>query len=108
MKLTALSNYGSKTNEISTFVTIDQIKETMNSINWKDFHQVILEKNNSDYLEVSGNITDDGLSVMYQEKGKQYFIANPPTTVAQMIIILLSYHSGDEKFKVYNLFQPIE
>ena len=81
MKLKVLSNYGSKEKVISESATADQIIETMISIDWKVFHQVILGKENGDWLEVGGNLKSDGLSVTYEEYGKQYFIVKPPISV---------------------------
>lgn len=105
MKLTVLSNYGSKEKVISENATADQIIETMLSIDWKVFHQVILGKDNDDWLEVGGNLKSDGLSVTYEEMGQQYFIVKPPVSVDQMTKILLSYHAGDGIFKQENKFE---
>lgn len=105
MKLTVLSNYGSREKVISENATADQISETMLLIDWKVFHQVILSKDNGDWLEVGGNLKSDGLSVTYEEYGKQYFIVKPPDSVDQMTKILLSYHTGDGMFKQENKFE---
>lgn len=105
MKLTVLSNYGSQTSLVSNVVTIDQIKETMQSINWDNFHQVILEQSNGNYIEVSGNLASDGLSVMYQEGRKQFFTSTPPSTVEAMTTILLSYYAGDGNYKTRYVFE---
>ncbi len=105
MKLTIIENYGSRVKEISQNANIHEITNTMNSINWKNFHEVVLTIDKNNWIDVSGNLTDDGLSVVYAEDKTQYIIVDPPTTVEQMIAILLSYHAGDGRFKRENKFE---
>ena len=105
MKITVFSNYGSEKKVVSDSATVDQVIETMNSLNWNKFLQVTLEKINGDWIEVSGNLKEDGLSVMYEENGKQYIIDEPPISVDQMTKILLSYLAGDGMFKIENKFE---
>ncbi len=104
MKLTVLSDYGAEENTISEDATAEEIVQAVESLNWADFHQVVLEKSNGDWIDVGGNLGDDGLSVMYEEGGEQHVIVTPPTTVDQMKTILLSYLAGDGKFKTENKF----
>jgi hypothetical protein len=99
MKLTVISNYGAEEKIISDQTSAEQIEATMKEIDWKLFHQVVLTKVSSDYLEVGGNTADDGLSVMYQENNHQYFIVDPPEKVEQMLSILISYLAGDDQYK---------
>jgi len=99
MKLWTLSSYGEKEKTISENATNDDIDRIMNSLNWNEFHQVILEKKNGDFIEVSGNLGEDGLSVLYQEGENQKVIVIPPTTISEMIYFLKSYMSGNEEFK---------
>lgn len=77
----------------------------MSALNWVDFHQVVLEQNNGDWLEVGGNLADDGLSAMYEEDGQQYVIDQAPTSVDHMMAILLSYQARDGKFRTDNKFE---
>ena len=104
MKLTVIENYGSRVKEISQYATVREITDTMNSINWKDFHQVVLTNDENNWVEVGGNITDDGLSVVYAEDKVQYIIVDPPTTVERMTKILLSYFAGDGRFNPHCSF----
>jgi len=105
MKLTVFSNYGSDKKVISDSATVDQITETMSSLNWNEFLQVTLEQNNGDWIEVGGNLKEDGLSAMYEENGKQYVINRPPISIEHMTTILLSYHACDGMFKIENKFE---
>ena len=71
-ELMLLSNYGAEEKIISDSTTIKQIKNTMNELDWNNFHQVILSTDNSNWIEVGGNLNEDGLSSMYEENGKQF------------------------------------
>lgn len=105
MELTVLSNYGAEEKIISDNTTIEQIRETMKELDWNDFHQVVLSIDNSNWIEVGGNLNEDGLSSMYEENGKQFVINKPPSSVEHMTEILISYFNGDGKFKKENKFE---
>lgn len=104
MKLTVLSDYGSKEKIVSEQATSNQIIQTITGIDWHAFHQVILHKDNGDWMEVSGSLGDDGLSSMYEEDGVQYVINRPPSSIKHMTTILMSYLSGDQKYKINNTY----
>jgi hypothetical protein len=104
-ELMLLSNYGAEEKIISDSTTIKQIKNTMNKLDWNNFHQVILSTDNSNWIEVGGNLNEDGLSSMYEENGKQFIINEPPSSVEHMTKILISYFNGDGKYKKENKFE---
>ncbi len=105
MELMILSNYGAEEKIISDSTTVEQIKNTMKGLNWNNFHQVILSADNSNWIEVGGNLNEDGLSSMYEENGQQFIINKPPASIEHMTDILLSYFYGDGKFKRENKFE---
>ncbi|WP_452599165.1 hypothetical protein [Pontimicrobium sp. MEBiC01747] len=105
MELMLLSNYGAEEKIISDSTTIKQIENTMNKLDWNNFHQVILSTDNSNWIEVGGNLNEDGLSSMYEENGKQFIINKPPLSVEHMTKILISYFNGDGKYKKENMFE---
>jgi len=105
MELMLLSNYGAEEKKISDSTTIEQIKSTMNELDWNNFHQVILSSDNTNWIEVGGNLNEDGLSSMYEEDGKQFIINEPPSSVEHMTEILISYFNGDGKYKKENKFE---
>lgn len=105
MKLNVYAGFGASKKVITESVTTDQIVQTMNSIDWNNFHQVVLEMNNDNWIEVGGSLKEDGLSVVHAENGQQKIIINPPASVDQMIRILVSYYSGDGLFLIENKFQ---
>lgn len=105
MELMVLSNYGAEEKIISDSTSLAQIKQTMKEIDWNTFNQVILSTDNSNWIEVGGNLNEDGLSSMYEENGKQFIINEPPSSVEHMTEILISYFNGDGKFKKENKFE---
>jgi hypothetical protein len=64
----------------------------------------VLSVNNNNWIEVGGNLNEDGLSSMYEENGKQYVISEPSSSVKDMTEILISYFNRDGKFKIENRF----
>lgn len=98
MKLLVLSDYGSVEFLKIENPTESDIIQTMNSIDWNLFHQVILSKNDYDWVEVGGNVTEDGLSAMYEKNNEQFVIDDAPSSKEQMIEILISYFKNDEIF----------
>lgn len=102
MKLLVLSDYGSREYLKKKNPSESDILETMNSIDWNLFHQVVLSKNNYDWIEVGGNLKEDGLSVMYEKNNEQFVINKAPSSINQLTEILLSYFNNDGKFnKIY-------
>ena len=105
MELIVISDFGTKEELISKEADTQMVAKTMGSLDWYKFHQVLLEKENKDYIEVGGSLDPgDGLSVLYQENGNQHVIRIPPATVAEMTEILKSYLLGDGKWKTLNLW----
>ena len=99
IELLVLSDYGAKEKIISRNTSAIEIKNTMASINWDLFHQVILSRSEKNWIEVGGNLNEDGLSCVYEENDEVFVINNPPTSVKQMTEILISYFNDDNKFK---------
>lgn len=99
MELLVLSNYGSRENLKMKNPSESDILETINSIDWNLFHQIRLSKNEYDWIEIGGNLKEDGLSAMYEKNNEQFVIDKPPTSINQLTEILLSYFNNDGKFK---------
>ena len=98
MELLVLSDYGSRENLKKKNPSESDILETMNSIDWNLFHQVCLSKNDYDWIEVGGNLKEDGLSAMYEKNNEQFVIDKAPSSINQLTEILLSYFNNDGKF----------
>lgn len=107
MELVVISNYGVNIKIISKDTTVEQIIQVMNSIDWNNFHQVILSEKNGDWIEVGGNLSEDGLSSSYfkEENDYEFIIVDPPRDIEHMTQILVSYFNKDDKFKNDNYFK---
>ena len=100
MRLRVLSNYGETERVVTDQATAEAVESTMSSLDWQGFHQVVLERPNGDWMEVGGSLDpSDGLSVMYEENGRQFVIKVPPTTVGEMTAMLTGYLSNTEEWK---------
>ena len=97
MKLWALSNYGETEQLISNRANEALIKSSINSLNWKEFHQVILEKSSGDFIEVGGSLGEDGLSAIYQKDEEQFVIISKPKSVEELTSILVLYFKDHEE-----------
>lgn len=96
LKLVVAYNYGQNLKTISEKATEEEIKNTMESINWYEFHivQLVDEKENS--LHVSGSLVEDGLSSGYVTTDNHILKASPPTSVEEMTEILIEFVKGEE------------
>ena len=99
LKLLVSYDYGQVEKTISENVTVEIIKETMNSINWNEFHIVQLEDKNADgykVLDVGGSLGNDGLASGLMTDDDHFLLAKPLETVDQMTEILLDYLKGED------------
>lgn len=102
LKLTISYDYGEITKTISEKATAEIIKSTMKSINWKEFHIVQLEDENSDEykaLHVSGSLGDDGLASGFVTDDDHKLLEKPLETVDQMTEILLDFLKGESVWR---------
>lgn len=100
MRLEVFSDYGRETAVVTDQATPGVIRDTMQSLDWQVFHQVLLSKPNGDWLEVGGSLNpDEGLSVTWEEAGVQGVIAQPPASVAEMTDALLLFLAGKDGWK---------
>lgn len=104
MELDVLSQFGTEEVVSRKITSIKEIQDTMNSLDWSKFHFVQLSKSKFDWIVVSGNLNEDGLSCFYEKNYEQFVIAEPPISVNQMTEILVSYFQDDGKYKNENKF----
>ena len=77
------------------------INEMINSLDWQQLNSITLMVDESNWLSVSGNISDDGLAVVCQENGNIRVSDIAPENVEELIIILQSYLKGGQQFKKF-------
>ena len=100
MRLRVISDYGEIERIVAEEATPEIVKNTMRSLDLQGFHQVVLDRPNGDWMEVGGSLDPgDGLSVMYEENGKQFVIKVPPTGIDEMTAMLLGYMSSTDDWK---------
>ena len=99
MELTVVYGYGESTELISNHSTEQQIKDLMNRLDWSQFTNVLLSIDDVNWISVGGSLGEDGLSIIYSERGEQFVSDIPPDSVEQMTKVLLSYLNQDDQFK---------
>jgi hypothetical protein len=100
MKLRVISDYGATEHVAAELATAELVRETMESIDWHSFHQVVLEQTNGDWIEAGGSLDpSNGFSLMYEEGGREFVVGTPPDTVNEMTVALLRYLSGGAEWK---------
>ena len=97
MELLVLSDYGSKENLKKENPSESDILNIMNSIDWNQFHQVCLIKNDYHWIEVGGNLKEDGLSAIYGKNNDQFVIDKAPTSINQLTDILLCFLNNKDQ-----------
>jgi hypothetical protein len=99
IELLVLSDFGSKEEVIKTNVSLQEIQNVMDGINWEHFHQVVLSRSDYDWIEVGGNLKEDGLACIFEKDGEQFVIDEAPTSVREITEILISYFYNDGEFQ---------
>ena len=99
MKLFVTKGWTGEQELISEEPTEQDISKLLNSLDWQDFNSVQLQQDKKNFLNVSGNISPDGLSIFFEEHGTQYVSKDAPETISQLEKTLKLYFRGDMRFK---------
>lgn len=97
MRLSWIGNFGETEKVISEKATLTDIVALMDSLDWMEFHQVVLERDSGNWIEVGGSLNTHGLSVVISHYGVPSIIANAPASVGEMKRILTLYFQGDKR-----------
>ena len=100
MNLIVYSEFGSNEKVNLIDISIQDITKTMNNIDWKLFHQVIIYRNNYNWIEVGGYLWEGKFSCIYFENNSEYIMEDPPTSSKELTGILISYFKDDGIFKI--------
>ena len=92
-------DFGQIDKTITDKATKDIIINTMNSVNWNEFHIVQLIDENENSLHVSGSLIDDGLASGFITKNEHVILEKPIETVNQMTEILLDFLRGESYWR---------
>lgn len=99
MKLLLTKGWTGEQELISDNPTEKDVSELLNSLDWQDFNSVQLQLDSKNFLDVSGNLNPDGLSILFEEHGTQYISDEAPESIAQLEETLRLYLKGDKRFK---------
>ena len=99
MKLLLTKGWTGEQELISDNPTEREVSELLNSLDWQDFNSVQLRQDSKNFLDVSGNLNPDGLSILFEENGTQYVSEEAPNSIAQLEEALTLYLKGDKQFK---------
>lgn len=101
MKLLLVRGWQGREELISGNPTEEIISELMGSLDWQTFHSVWLEKDKHNWTNVSGNLDEEGLAIVYEENGRSFLSDSALDTIEQLTETLCSYLRGDQKFKEF-------
>lgn len=100
LKLVVFHNFGQDAKIIAEKATNEIIRNTMNSVNWNEFHIVQLEDEHDNSLHVSGSLRDDDdLASGFTKEDDHILLVKPIKTVEQMTEILLDFLKGEDFWK---------
>lgn len=77
--------------------TLDGLIALIDSLDWQKFHQVVLEKDSENWIEVGGSLKRHGLAAIISHNGEPFIIANKPASIGEMKRILTLYFQGDKR-----------
>ncbi len=95
MKLSWIGNFGKIEKVVAEEATLNKIIGFMDSLDWKEFHQVVLEKDSDNWIEVGGSLERDGFSAVISHDKEQFVISHAPASVSEMKRMLIMYFQGD-------------
>jgi hypothetical protein len=101
MKLILIQGWTGDEMIISDNASEEIISQLVHSLDWKQFHFIHLEKDITNWLSVSGNISKDGLAIVYEANGETFVSNTAPEKISQLENVLLSFYNGDNQFKKF-------
>lgn len=82
---------------LSEETSLTQANQVINSLDWKEFNIVTLEKDENNWLDVSGNLGEDGLSVSYSKNKYVKIFDDSPTSVSQVLELVQLFYENEER-----------
>jgi len=97
MKLILIANFGETERVITEEATLAEVEALMDSLDWQNFHQVVLQRDPENWLEVGGSLQSDGLAAIIFHNNQEFVIAHEPTSIAELKRMLAFYIHGDTR-----------
>jgi len=92
----------------SEFASEEAISSFVNSLDWSEFNSITLEQDSSNWISVSGNLTPDGLAIVFEENGVSHISDNAPQTIEELEDVLVLFLQSDPSFKKFGFKSPQE
>lgn len=99
MKLVHIKGWTGEEKVISIHTSEREISDFLTSLDWEEFNSVKLELDSRNWIDVSGNLSGDGLAIVYEENGNQFVSNDAPNSVQQLKATLILYLNADKSFK---------
>lgn len=99
MKLVHVKGWTGQEEVISIHPSEGQVSDFFDSLDWQEFNSVRLELDSRNWLDVSGNLSGDGLAMVYEENGIQFISNEAPESIQQLEATLILYLKKDKRFK---------
>ncbi len=97
MKLIWIGNFGETETVVAEDATLDGLIVLIDSLDWQKFHQVVLEKDSENWIEVGGSLKTHGLAAVICHDNEHFVIATEPASIGEMKRILTLYFQGDKR-----------
>ena len=99
MKLFVMKGPTGSQELVSEIASEQEVSQLINSLDWSGFNSVTLEKDSKNWIDVSGNLSSDGLAIVFEENGVQYVSNNAPATIEGLEKVLKLFLKNDLEFK---------
>ena len=97
MKLIRISNFGETEEVVSEKASLNEVISLVDALNWQHFHQVVLQKDSENWIEVGGSLNTHGLAAVICHDNEHFVIATAPASIGEMKRILTLYLQGDKR-----------
>ncbi|MCV9386596.1 hypothetical protein [Reichenbachiella ulvae] len=81
------------------------IGSIVNSIDWSKFTFLTLKRDEGNWIEISGNLAEDGLAILIEKEGVQEISEFPPESVSEVEEVLVDYYNG-RMDRISRYFEP--
>lgn len=99
MKLVHIKGWTGEEEVISGYTSESEISDFINLLDWEEFNAVRLEIDSRNWMDASGNLSGDGLAIIYEENGIQFISNDAPESIQQLESTLLLYLKKDKRFR---------
>lgn len=81
------------------------IPKIVDRIDWKKFTFLTLKRDEENWIEISGNLEEDGLAIVIEKDGVQEISEIPPESKTEVEEVLVDYYNG-RMDRISRYFEP--